>query len=208
MAWAVLVCAVGCGAALGLLTALHGWLGALGGFDQGVQEWVHGWASPGVGAGMRALTELGRVETFLPAAVFVGVGMVVEGRRRGAGALGLAMVGALALNEGLKLHFARARPGVSWALGDERTYSFPSGHALFAVTLYGTLTWLAWRGATAGRRVGLAAVAGGLTVGIGVSRVYLGMHWPTDVLAGYAVGVVWVGTVMTVERVWERYSSG
>ena len=116
--------------------------------------------------------------------------------------LAFAVVGAFLLNESLKLHFHRARPQVPWAIGDEHTYSFPSGHALFAAALYGTLCYvaLARRGTTRLRQVLVLVPACVLVAGIGLSRIYLGMHWPTDVLAGWFTGSLWLVTVMAIDR--------
>ena len=186
-----LVCLLG-------LTLLHAELGRLTGFDTAVQGFVHGWAAPWVTQVMLALTWLGAVRTFLPAVFVVGIVLGVQRRWRELAALAFAEAGAFALDRALKMHFHRARPVVPWAIGEEHTFSFPSGHSLFAMVLYGTLVWLAlrreWKGLLA---AGL--VAAGLVVMIGVSRIYLGMHWPTDVLAGWFVGAVWVLVVVVVD---------
>ena len=107
------------------------------------------------------------------------------------------------LNESLKLHFHRARPRVPWSIGDEHTFSFPSGHSLFAVVLYGTLAYLALgRGRSIAWRLGCVALATLMPLSIGVSRIYLGMHYPTDVLAGWLAGVLWLSAVGVIDRAW------
>ncbi|MBI3661145.1 phosphatase PAP2 family protein [Candidatus Acetothermia bacterium] len=95
----------------------------------------------------------------------------------------------LVLREGLKLLFHRARPGLWQTSVHEDSYSFPSGHALGSVIAYGVLVYLAgrafpqWRWALWSIYVMLVAL-------IGYSRLYLGVHWPTDVLGGWVIGAV------------------
>ncbi len=173
--------------------------GAMLGFDTRTQALVHSWTNPSVTAVALALTWLGAIKIFaVGLGLFVGF-IFVQGRRYVAVVLGLAITGAFLLNEGLKVHFHRARPSVRWSIGDEHTYSYPSGHSLFAVVLYGTLLWLAMR---EGHSAWNAIVALTLAIGIGISRIYLGMHWPTDVLAGWLAGGIWLATVIGIDRAW------
>lgn len=109
-------------------------------------------------------------------------------------ALGLlfAIGGGEALVSGLKIAFQRPRPSPLFAhLG----YSFPSGHAFFAVTVYGMLTyWLTRRVGRGGRLLWAGSVL--LIVLIGLSRVCLGVHYASDVLAGFALGLPWLWTCL------------
>lgn len=191
------------GVALAWLTALHTELGPLAGIDRAIQFGVHGWTRPWATGVMLAFTWVGAVKMVVPAVVGMLGWLLWSGRRHTAAVLSGAIGGAVVLNETLKLHFHRARPTVPWAIGDERTYSFPSGHSLFAVTLYGVLVYLALRrGVSVRRRVSVVVTALVMVVGIGLSRIYLGEHFPTDVLAGYGVGLVWVAGVAGMDRVW------
>lgn len=113
----------------------------------------------------------------------------------------LAVGGAEGLNPLLKLLFARHRPG----LADLVTYSFPSGHATGSMAFFGLLVYLALRaGGPFWRRA--LAVAGALlaVLLIGASRVYLGEHYPTDVVGGWAVGLVWLASAITAVETWRR----
>ena len=201
---ALLILAVATGAILLLLTWLDHVLPLPGvrQFDLAVQQRIHAFSSPAVTRWMLAFTWLGAMRTFAPALALVVGWLLWRGQTRSLAAmLGLPMVGAIVMNELLKLHFHRLRPQVAWALGDEHTFSFPSGHSLFAVVLYGTLGYAALRlQPSAGRRAGLVAVAALLCLAIGVSRIYLGMHFPTDVIAGYLCGLVWLLAVVLVDR--------
>ncbi|WP_424950737.1 phosphatase PAP2 family protein [Deinococcus sp.] len=107
--------------------------------------------------------------------------------------------GAVLLNLLLKLFFGRARPQVVPWLWQEGDTSFPSGHSSMAAALAVTVTALLWR--TPYRW--LSGVLGATYVIVmGVSRVYLGVHYPTDVLGGWALGVAWAGGVAML--LWQR----
>ena len=143
-------------------------------------------------------TELFRVLTFFgsPAVVLAvaTLSCLVLYRRRSlvdAALLPLVLGGAEALNLVLKLSFHRARPEVAFVHLD--TYSFPSGHAMVSTAGYGALAYLLWgRLGSRRARVLLAAATAAFLALICVSRLYLGVHYLSDVLAGVAAGVFWL----------------
>ncbi|MGZ6372569.1 MAG: phosphatase PAP2 family protein, partial [Candidatus Limnocylindria bacterium] len=106
----------------------------------------------------------------------------------------LAIGGSLLLNGVMKPFFERPRPQLPWAqvLPD---YSFPSGHAMNSLALFLALAIVAWH--LWGRRIGVPAAiaATALVLLIGVSRIYLGYHYVTDVVAGFAASLVWLTVV-------------
>jgi undecaprenyl-diphosphatase len=99
------------------------------------------------------------------------------------------------------LVFERPRPSPLWALAEEASFSFPSGHSVAAFAFYGVITYLIFR-RLKGRaaRVALISTASVFIVAIGASRVYLGVHYPSDVVAGYLVGLIWLATVVLASR--------
>jgi len=186
-------------------------------FDLGIQAGVHGWTNPALTQMMRLLTFIGSIEVFIPTlivavVVLLSIGEKEQGRRlvrkrEVSGIFGLAIGGAILLNEVFKVHFHRARPKVPWAIGDEHTFSFPSGHSLFSMVLYGLIAYLVLgRRGRPLRHLVVVLAAAALVMGIGLSRIYLGMHWPTDVLAGYLTGGVWLGAVIWIDRRWRTQS--
>lgn len=113
--------------------------------------------------------------------------------KRGAAMLVVGAVGSgTLLSESLKLGFARPRPDLVAHLAEVQSASFPSGHAMISAITYLTLGVLLTRAhARRSTKVIVMAYAIALTLLIGFSRVYLGVHWPTDVLAGWALGAAW-----------------
>jgi undecaprenyl-diphosphatase len=117
----------------------------------------------------------------------------------------IASAGGWTLNSMLKAVFARARPDVVPHLYDVMTLSFPSGHAMTSAAVYLTLGALLMR--VAERPIAKAycmGVAVTATTLIGLTRIYLGVHYPTDVLAGWLIGLSWALACWTVERALER----
>lgn len=145
------------------------------------------------------LPEVGRDITALGSAVVLTlvtlavIGFLLMRRRfRTAVLVVLATAGGYGINSALKEHFERGRPEVVPHLVEEISMSFPSGHSMVGAATYLTLGVLL--GQTVARRrekIYFIATALVLSFLIGVSRVYLGVHYPTDVLAGWAAGIAW-----------------
>jgi undecaprenyl-diphosphatase len=128
--------------------------------------------------------------------------LMVE-RRAMALFVAVSVIGGTLLSNALKLGFARARPEIVPGL-ELATYSFPSGHATLSAVTYLTLGALLAE-AHPSRRVKIyfLTLAAFMTVAVGLSRVYLGVHYPTDVLAGWCIGAAWAvlcGTVVLLLR--------
>jgi undecaprenyl-diphosphatase len=130
--------------------------------------------------------------------------LLYAGKRAEAGWIALSMVGSALIDGLLKQWIARPRPELVPHLALVHDPSFPSGHAMISAALYLTLALMlaeAERGLAA--RVGLVAFFGLIVLLIGISRVYLGVHWPSDVLAGWCFGAVWALLVFAGNR-WLR----
>lgn len=140
----------------------------------------------------RDLTALGGVAILVLLTVGVVFFLFLQGTTRAAYFVSIAVVGGVVLGTVLKAFFDRPRPELVPHLSYVYTASFPSGHSLNAAVVYLTLGVLLAR--LQKRRIlkiYIMLFAALLTVAVGVSRVYLGVHWPTDVLAGWTAGAVW-----------------
>jgi len=147
---------------------------------------------PWVEAMFRDLTGLGSPVVLALITIAV-VGYLWLERKRGTALfVVLAVVGGALLETLLKLSFARPRPELVSHLVDVNSFSFPSGHATMATITYLTLGVLLARAEERRRmKLYLLAVAVFVALLVGISRIYLGVHWPTDVLAGWCVGAAW-----------------
>lgn len=141
---------------------------------------------------MRDITSLGSF-TLVSCVTFIAVGyLLIDGKRAAALFVLVAIAGGVVLSEGLKHLFARPRPELVAHLVEVQTASFPSGHAMLSAVTFLTLGALLARIQSSNRlKAYVVAVAILLTLLIGASRVYLGVHWPTDVLAGWCAGASW-----------------
>jgi len=119
--------------------------------------------------------------------------------------LAVALAGGGSIIGGIKHRFARERPSLIEALANEGTFSFPSGHAFISLCFYGILAaWWMRAQPRLGPRL-LVFVASGSAIGlIGASRVYLGVHYPSDVLAGYAAAVPWLTACLAGYHQYEK----
>ena len=177
--------------------------GELSAFDTHIRLIVHQWANPSFTLAMQAISDLGS-PVFL-SALFVAliVTFLLLRWRNAALWLAISMAGALTLDVTLKDLFHRARPP-AYFVPQPSTYSFPSGHALGSFCFYMVVSGLLTaRMHSLPVRVAIWVFAALLVAAIGFSRVYLGVHWPTDVIAGYAAAAFWVGGLVTVDR-WHR----
>jgi undecaprenyl-diphosphatase len=174
-------------------------------FDLAVRATVRSWASADLTRVMWVASVFGAPVRLLPLGLAAGAAFLYRGWRRGAWLIVVTLVGAVLLDVGLKTLFARARPQAFFDYPAPSSYSFPSGHALVATCFFGGIAMLLshrLRGPLARILVWVTAIV--LIVLIGVSRIYLGVHYPTDVIGGFAVGMVWVGSVALGDRLAER----
>jgi undecaprenyl-diphosphatase len=160
-------------------------------FDLWVRGCVHAWASPLATNVLLAITTFGSEWVLLPFGAVLVWRLAIAGRRRQAALLAFGNLGAELVSHLLKLAFHRPRPGVFFDLSPAETYSFPSGHAFVATVFYGLLACIL---ATAHpHRRGAIVVAAALSaLMIGFSRVYLGYHYPSDVLGGWSCAAGWL----------------
>jgi len=163
-------------------------------FDAAVRLGIHQWASPTLTALARGITVLGSVRFLGTVFVIAIAGFIVAGCRQSMIALTWTMAGAIVVENTMKYAFHRVRPEPFFGIEPD-TYSFPSGHALFSLCFYWVLAeFLAGRIRSGLAHATIWIVAALLIAAIGLSRIYLGVHYPTDVLGGYFAAAFWVGT--------------
>jgi undecaprenyl-diphosphatase len=145
-----------------------------------------------------AITQLGSVPAMTALALFGALGLLVNGRRLLALVWVIAPAGGGLLDAGLKVFFERPRPEFRDPAISETTMSFPSGHSMGSLIGYGMLAYLLvlalprwWA------RVAVVGGLAGLVLAIGFSRIYLGAHYFSDVLGGYAVGGFWLAACLS-----------
>jgi membrane-associated phospholipid phosphatase len=176
--------------------------------DERLAVWLHGRATEPLTDVFRAVTRLGNFITLFAVTL---VAVVIFWRRReriDAAFVALAALGAQVLSTGMKLGFRRDRPFFPDPLATESTFSFPSGHALVSLAVYGSIALvLARRLSSHTQRALLLGATALLVIAIGFSRLYLGVHFLSDVLAGYAAGAAWLAFLYVVLEVRARYAS-
>lgn len=161
--------------------------------DAMVHDAIQSLRTPVVDRFMVGLTELGDVQVVIPV-ILVALGWFIAHRLWRTAIYWLAAVGvAEALVKVIKLTLHRHRPGALYA-GIEQ-FSFPSGHATLSVVVYGFLAFLLAAGAPQKFRVVIGSAAVMLIGAIGSSRIYLGAHWMSDVLAGFSFGTAWIAAL-------------
>jgi undecaprenyl-diphosphatase len=172
----------------------------IAGFDETVRMELHGLASPLLTLLAEKVTWLGTLGALALFGVVAVAILVRAGHRDAAVLLTVIMAGAVVLENGLKFSFQRARPPPFFGFEPE-TYSFPSGHALFSLCFYGGLAIVAARAVqSAAMKSGIWFVAVLLALAIGGTRIYLGVHYPSDVLGGYLVAIAWIAIVLSAEQ--------
>jgi membrane-associated phospholipid phosphatase len=162
------------------------------GFDRPILRFAHGLASDGLDTVFVFFSAVGYAWGVVPVDIALIAILVWRRRMREGLFAGVAIVGSALLNFATKQFFARERPALWDSIAPETTYSFPSAHAMGSATLAWVLLLLAWR--TRWRwpvTIGMAAFA----VMVAFSRVYLGVHYPSDILAGWAAASVWTAAV-------------
>lgn len=165
-------------------------------FDETVRNTVHETAFPFLTSVMQLASFLGSTLFLTVFGVVIVIALYLRKHRRGAILFTITTVGASILLVALKLAFRRARPEPFFDTILPASYSFPSGHSLAAFCFYGALAEiLSERTDKLWQQVIVWTAAALMILLIGISRVYLGVHHPSDVIAGYAVAFIWVMTI-------------
>jgi membrane-associated phospholipid phosphatase len=169
-------------------------------FDEVTRLAVHEFASPAITQAMRGISFLGSSLSLTLLTAGVIVWFLLRKWKREAKLFAVTMLGASLLNTILKLVFKRPRPVPYFNLLMPETYSFPSGHSLASCCFFGALAaLLSVRIKSKRKRAVLWVFAVVMFLLIGLSRIYLGVHYTTDVIAGFSAALIWIMVVRLVE---------
>lgn len=175
-------------------------------FDEPVLRFAHAIASPNLDRIFLLFSQLGYGYGLIPVDIVLVLALAWRRRFREGLFAGIAIVGSALLNVAAKHAFARIRPDLWPSIAPETTYSFPSGHAMGSITLAVVAILLAW---PTRWRWWIAVPAVVFAVLVACSRVYLGVHYPSDILAGWSAASVWtIGVYALVfnqgKRPWQK----
>ncbi len=166
-------------------------------FDKIILLWIHSFSNPTLDAIMHVFTRLNNPNTVTAIAIFTLALLWWRQYYPEAKIFAIDCLGGVILSYGLKSVFGKVRPALWQSAIEETSFSYPSGHALGSTVLYGFLAYLL---ATRYPQFTLLiyTVAIFLIGMIGLSRLYLGVHWPTDIIGGYGIGFLWLTFCITM----------
>lgn len=165
----------------------------IGHFDQLIIAFIQGLESPFLTSGMKFFTFIGSyMGVVLLTVLILCIFSKIVHQRTELILFVMVITGSVVLNRLLKEFFHRARPDLHQLI-EIGGFSFPSGHAMNAFTVYGILTFLLWQHIPSKwLRVVLISFSVFMISAIGISRIYLGVHFPSDILGGYFAGGFWL----------------
>lgn len=167
-------------------------------FDAPLLNALHSMQTPGLDHFFVDVSRVGFLWGTIPIDVLLLIWLAARRRFRDSLFFFLAVAGSGVLDFAGKLYFHRDRPDLWLSITPESSYSFPSGHAMGSATLAMAVVLLCWR--TRWRWLALAGALGFVLL-VGTSRVYLGVHYPSDILAGWSAAIAWVyGMFVLIDR--------
>lgn len=181
--------------------------GATQKFDDTVMHWIGAHQTPMLQQASLEVTSLGTATVVTMIVLIAGMFLWLNKHKHSALLLIIATVGGMVLNNLLKIGFSRPRPQIfKWGTYAD-SYSFPSGHAMSAIIVYGTVAYLAARlQQRAASRFATLSFAAIIITLICASRMYLGVHYPSDIAAGLVIGLAWAGFCMAVLEAMQLYA--
>lgn len=168
--------------------------------DQRIETTLEDHRTAALTVAFRVASTVGSAFVLVPLAVAVVAYLLWRKRPFDALLVAAASAGAELITIGLKEVFGRERPFLPDPIAMESSASFPSGHASVSLAVYGALALLVAEHASNARRAAYVVVALALVVAIGFSRLYLGVHFLSDVLAGWSAGLFWLAICVAIVR--------
>ena len=174
-------------------------------FDERLRTFVHGYSNPLLTVAIRLVSFLGSTVFLVTLGILNVIVFAFLHLRRELVIFTITMAGEIFLDLTMKAGFMRARPEPFYPYPPLESYSYPSGHALASFCFYGITAWLvATRTGSRRAKVVIWSMAVSLIFLIGLSRIYLGVHYPSDVIAGYLTALIWTFVVAFGDRVVRR----
>lgn len=164
-------------------------------YDNQILTWLHHLASPGLNGVAITVTNLGSPQVIITATVALAITLYIRHQRRNMAILLSGLGGAALLNVILKIIFSRHRPTLWKSVLPETDFSFPSGHAMLSSALILCLIYILWP-----TKWRAAAIVAGIAyvLAVGLSRLYLGVHFPSDIIGGWSLSLFWVAVVVAI----------
>lgn len=174
-------------------------------FDHTIISFVQSYETPSLTTFMTVMSWVGSATIVIPITLISLILLYFVWRRRAQALLFfIVIVGTVILNMTLKLYFHRERPDLNRII-EETGYSFPSGHTMMAFSLYIIIAFVTWR--TVQTKVGavmLTFFAAFMILAIAISRIYLGVHFPSDIIGGFLASGLWlalsIGVYQDIQR--------
>lgn len=161
-------------------------------FDQRIISFIHESINPAIKGLMVVISFLGSAKFYFIIMPFLIWLLIKRKHRIELYALLISLLGSYGLNEALKAFFGRHRP-YEYFLVQQKGFSFPSGHAMITLCFYGMAAYLYLRNRKLDLKKVLIWIVTIVFIGLtGFSRIYLGVHWPTDIIAGFSAGFIWL----------------
>ncbi len=174
-------------------------------WDSPLLQRFHAHATPNFDALMLLASRLGGITVMVPFVVMIALVLWWRGHLHQSWFLAIGVGGACVFNIIAKMIFARTRPDLWLSIAPENDYSFPSGHSMLSMAVIASILFLVWQWKLARSLQVLATLFGAAFVAwVGLSRLYLGVHFPSDVIAGWCASLAWVSAV---HLLWTRHES-
>lgn len=179
----------------------------LGNFDDKVTSFIYEYRSDTMTSFVSFLTDLGDVQAYVILIVAVAIWFLVDKKSIRWLIQSIIILSSTALlNIVIKQYISRPRPDLEMRLVEAHSFSYPSGHSMCALAFYGFLLYLAHKKVDhTWVKILAYMVLPLLIVAIGASRVYLGVHYPSDVVAGFAAGLFWLIFVIFLMNIFRYY---
>ncbi|HJV44354.1 MAG TPA: phosphatase PAP2 family protein [Bacillota bacterium] len=178
-------------------------------FDRLVISFIRGWETPTLTNIMKYFTTVGSMVSVLILSIIALFFIYQKNKQRSDAVFYMTvLIGNVLLNQTLKAIFRRARPDLH-RLIVESGYSFPSGHSMTAFSMYGAISFLIWKHIPSKQgRGAVILLSSFMILAIGVSRIYLGVHYPSDVLGSYLFSGFWLtAAIWFYQRYKEKYNN-